>query len=325
MDPNAISGSRRLRHDRDGKKDRVHVDVTRSATVGHRGLKVSDPLRRPAHTTRAPPRGPGELEREAGAEHRSAAARARGEPGRIKRIARASRTRSSTNGCRAGSPSSTPKRPDRSARKDARRLATTPRPSSMKSVVDWLNGRAKGFTTLTGIEEVKATSWSTGKVGMIGTSYEGTLPLAAATTGVEGLEASCLFRRTRRTTTTTARTDSYAHPADTSAKTSTCCTTSSPAATARAARTATRSGRMASSRAGGIARAATTTILEQARSPAARQEHQGGSAPRARVQRLQRRARAHVRMWEAIKDKNKDAHISSCTRVATAADRPPMS
>ena len=58
----------------------------------------------------------------------------------------------------------------------------------MKFVVDWLNGRAKGYTTETGNEEVKATSWSTGKVGMIGTSYEGTLPLAAATTGVKGLE-----------------------------------------------------------------------------------------------------------------------------------------
>jgi len=58
----------------------------------------------------------------------------------------------------------------------------------MKFVVDWLNGRAKGYTTETGTEEVKATSWSTGKVGMIGTSYEGTLPLAAATTGVQGLE-----------------------------------------------------------------------------------------------------------------------------------------
>ena len=58
----------------------------------------------------------------------------------------------------------------------------------MKFVVDWLNGRAKGYTTETGNEEVKATTWSTGKVGMIGTSYEGTLPLAAATTGVQGLE-----------------------------------------------------------------------------------------------------------------------------------------
>jgi X-Pro dipeptidyl-peptidase len=51
-----------------------------------------------------------------------------------------------------------------------------------------LNGRARGFTTVDGDEEVVA-HWSTGKVGMTGTSYNGTLPLAAATTGVEGLEA----------------------------------------------------------------------------------------------------------------------------------------
>ena len=57
-----------------------------------------------------------------------------------------------------------------------------------KAVIDWLNGRARGFTTPDGNEEVRA-DWSTGKVGMTGTSYNGTLPLAAATTGVEGLEA----------------------------------------------------------------------------------------------------------------------------------------
>ncbi|MFN0099516.1 MAG: Xaa-Pro dipeptidyl-peptidase [Gemmatimonadaceae bacterium] len=57
-----------------------------------------------------------------------------------------------------------------------------------KAVIDWLNGRAKGFTTLDGNEEVQAT-WSSGKVGMTGTSFNGTLPIAAATTGVEGLEA----------------------------------------------------------------------------------------------------------------------------------------
>jgi len=57
-----------------------------------------------------------------------------------------------------------------------------------KAVIDWLNGRAKGYTTPDGDEEVKAY-WTTGKVGMTGTSYNGTLPLAAATTGVEGLEA----------------------------------------------------------------------------------------------------------------------------------------
>ena len=57
-----------------------------------------------------------------------------------------------------------------------------------KAVIDWLNGRARGFTSLDGDEEVEAY-WATGKVGMTGTSYNGTLPLAAATTGVEGLEA----------------------------------------------------------------------------------------------------------------------------------------
>lgn len=57
-----------------------------------------------------------------------------------------------------------------------------------KAVIDWLCGRGKGYKTRTGNEEVKA-DWSTGKVGMTGTSYNGTIPLAAATTGVEGLEA----------------------------------------------------------------------------------------------------------------------------------------
>ena len=56
-----------------------------------------------------------------------------------------------------------------------------------KAVIDWLNGRAKGFTSVDGDEEVRA-DWCTGKVGMIGTSYNGTLCLAAATTGVDGLE-----------------------------------------------------------------------------------------------------------------------------------------
>ena len=57
-----------------------------------------------------------------------------------------------------------------------------------KAVIDWLNGRAKGFKTIDGTEAVVA-SWTTGKVGMTGTSYNGTIPLAAAVTGVKGLEA----------------------------------------------------------------------------------------------------------------------------------------
>lgn len=57
-----------------------------------------------------------------------------------------------------------------------------------KAVIEWLTGKDNGYTTPDGNEKVMAF-WSTGKVGMTGTSYNGTLPLAAATTGVEGLEA----------------------------------------------------------------------------------------------------------------------------------------
>lgn len=57
-----------------------------------------------------------------------------------------------------------------------------------KMVIDWLCGRAKAYKTLDGDEEVTA-DWCSGKVGMVGTSYNGTLPIAAATTGVEGLAA----------------------------------------------------------------------------------------------------------------------------------------
>ena len=65
----------------------------------------------------------------------------------------------------------------------------TPEEFAPKAVIDWLNGRAKGYTTIDGTTEVVATSWSTGKVGMTGMSYNGTIPVAAATTGVAGLEA----------------------------------------------------------------------------------------------------------------------------------------
>ncbi|MFC2187568.1 Xaa-Pro dipeptidyl-peptidase [Fulvivirgaceae bacterium LMO-SS25] len=57
-----------------------------------------------------------------------------------------------------------------------------------KAVIEWLTGKDNGYTTPDGNEKVMAF-WSTGKVGMTGTSYNGTLPLAAATTGVKGLEA----------------------------------------------------------------------------------------------------------------------------------------
>ncbi|GAA4591129.1 Xaa-Pro dipeptidyl-peptidase [Planotetraspora phitsanulokensis] len=53
-----------------------------------------------------------------------------------------------------------------------------------KAVIDWLNGRAKAYDA--DGDPVKA-GWSTGKAGMIGKSYDGTLANAVAGTGVEGL------------------------------------------------------------------------------------------------------------------------------------------
>lgn len=55
-----------------------------------------------------------------------------------------------------------------------------------KAVIDWLNGRARGFDR--NKNEVRA-DWSTGRVGMTGVSYNGTLPIMVASTGVEGLKA----------------------------------------------------------------------------------------------------------------------------------------
>ncbi|MFI9586298.1 Xaa-Pro dipeptidyl-peptidase [Streptomyces sp. NPDC052236] len=58
---------------------------------------------------------------------------------------------------------------------------------SAKAVVDWLNGRGRGYTTRTGGERARA-AWSTGATGMIGKSYDGTIANGVAATGVEGLK-----------------------------------------------------------------------------------------------------------------------------------------
>jgi X-Pro dipeptidyl-peptidase len=53
-----------------------------------------------------------------------------------------------------------------------------------KAVIDWLNGRAQAWNEA---GEPVAADWTTGDVGMVGVSYNGTLPNQVATTGVEGL------------------------------------------------------------------------------------------------------------------------------------------
>ncbi|MEU2153579.1 Xaa-Pro dipeptidyl-peptidase [Streptomyces sp. NPDC019396] len=55
-----------------------------------------------------------------------------------------------------------------------------------KAAVDWLNGRARGWDP---DGRPVGADWSTGNAAMMGVSYNGTLPTAVATTGVEGLKA----------------------------------------------------------------------------------------------------------------------------------------
>ena len=57
--------------------------------------------------------------------------------------------------------------------------------TAMKTVVEWLTGKAKAYDA--GGHEI-AAGWSTHNVAMAGKSYDGTLPLATAATGVAGLK-----------------------------------------------------------------------------------------------------------------------------------------
>jgi putative CocE/NonD family hydrolase len=57
------------------------------------------------------------------------------------------------------------------------------------AVIQWLNGNARAYTNQNCTTEVDATEWSNGKVAMSGVSYNGTLPIAVACSGVEGLKA----------------------------------------------------------------------------------------------------------------------------------------
>ena len=173
--------------DKDGKRDRMHVDVTRQAQTKTEGLKV--PVIYESSPYFAGTAGGRsilwDVRQELGAEPPARTTH----PEVQFQASRAFVSNSLVNrwvplgfavvhseapgtGLSTGSPT---------VGGDPERLAP-------KAVIDWLNGRAKGYTTIDGNVEVKA-AWCTGKVGMTGTSYNGTIPVAAATTGVEGLEA----------------------------------------------------------------------------------------------------------------------------------------
>ena len=173
--------------DGDGRRDRVHVDVTRPAQTETEGLKL--PVIYESSPYFAGTSGPREflydVRQEVGAPP----------PPRTSQppIAfREGRTRISNSHVNAWVPRGFivvhSESPGTGLSQGCPTVGGPNESLAPKAVIDWLNGRAKGYTTIDGNEPVVAT-WTTGKVGMIGTSYNGTLPIAAATTGVEGLEA----------------------------------------------------------------------------------------------------------------------------------------
>ena len=57
---------------------------------------------------------------------------------------------------------------------------------AIKAAIDWFNGKGNGFDQSGAAVQAY---WTTGATAMIGTSYDGTLPIGAATLGVDGLRA----------------------------------------------------------------------------------------------------------------------------------------
>jgi X-Pro dipeptidyl-peptidase len=174
--------------DGDGRPDRVHVDVTRPRQTETEGLKVpviyeSSPYYSGVGTTASeyfwdvhqelgepsPPRSPMPAVRHRGIRERIA----NSHTGTwVPRGFAVVHSEAPGTGSSQGCPT----------------IGGDPEALAPKAVIDWLNGRARGFTAPEGGDPVVA-HWSTGRVGMTGTSYNGTIPVAAATTGVEGLEA----------------------------------------------------------------------------------------------------------------------------------------
>jgi X-Pro dipeptidyl-peptidase len=59
---------------------------------------------------------------------------------------------------------------------------------SAKAAVDWLNGRGTAYTSRTGGTKAAKATWTNGKTGMIGKSWDGTIANGVAATGVKGLK-----------------------------------------------------------------------------------------------------------------------------------------
>jgi len=174
--------------DEDGRPDRVHVDVTRPRQTETEGLKVPVVYESSPYYS-----GTGSTASEYFWGVRQELGERPSPRGEMPDIRyRGARERISNSHVETWVPRGFAvvhsEAPGTGASQGCPTIGGDPEALAPKAVVDWLNGRARGFTTPDGDEPVVA-EWSTGRVGMTGTSYNGTIPVAAATTGVEGLEA----------------------------------------------------------------------------------------------------------------------------------------
>jgi X-Pro dipeptidyl-peptidase len=174
--------------DGDGKRDRLFVDVTRPRQTETEGLKV--PVVYESSPYFAGTSGPRQFLWDVNQELGASSPPRTSQPAVEFRPVRASVSASQVaTWVPRGFAVVHSEAPGTGLSQGCPTVGGAPEELAPKAVIDWLNGRAKGYATIDGGEEVVATGWSTGKVGMTGTSYNGTLPLAAAVTGVEGLEA----------------------------------------------------------------------------------------------------------------------------------------
>ena len=175
--------------DGDGRNDRLHVDITRPAAAERAGVKLpvimqSSPY---AGGTNGPREYLWDVRQELGVEPapRKSAPPSERQSGPIRHLSDGLARTWVPRGLIAVSS----EQPGTGLSTGCPTIGDIYETNGPKFVIDWLNGRAKAYTTVDGNEEVRATDWTNGRVGMMGTSYLGTLPISAAISGVEGLEA----------------------------------------------------------------------------------------------------------------------------------------
>ena len=133
-------------------KDRLHVDVSRPRETDTEGLKVPVIFEDSPYYA-----GGADVSELVGRPRaRQLARRAHRAPYFTARAARARRSARSTSrtSCRAATPSCTPSRPARGHSDGCTDLRRANETLGATAVIDWLNGRAKGYTTRAGTTEV---------------------------------------------------------------------------------------------------------------------------------------------------------------------------